>query len=117
MANENSAANGSIVVSYEQMRDCERSIKSISESVKDAYDIMSRLSAEGAEELNHWTGKAKNAFIEKYRETVTTLDELHEQQLKNADAIREIIALYEENEEVINSKTENLDSSEIFVGG
>lgn len=117
MANVNNAENGVIAVSYEQLRDCERSIKNISESVKEAYDVMVRLTADDAEELNHWSGKAKDAFIEKYKESVEVLNELHEQQLKNSDAIREIIEMYEQNEEIITKDAENLDSDAIFMGG
>lgn len=117
MANVNNAENGVIAVGYEQLRDCEKSIKNISENVKEAYDIMVKLTADDAEELSHWSGKAKEAFIEKYKESVAVLNELHEQQLKNSDAIREIIEKYEQNEEIITTDVENLDSDEIFMGG
>lgn len=103
-----------IMLTYDKLSDCERVIREITRDLKNAYELMKKLTVTDSEELSEWQGRAKNAFLEKYGGVLAPIYELCEQQEKNAQAIHDIIELYKQNEEIIVVKANNLDDSNIF---
>lgn len=110
------ASRDKIAVSYRKMLDCQTKINNIYDNVNETMTTMMSLLGENSRVLSHWLGPARNAFNEKYKDSVDALLKMNGQQKKNADAIGQIVTLYQNNESDIVKEVSMLeDLTDIFA--
>lgn len=106
------------MVNFAKLQNCSSHISEISQNIKSAYNTLLEYADPESHSFTEWKGRAENAYVEYITETLKDIDAFSARTEVMAKALREIVEMYieTENMNVENNKKLN-DDQNVFMGG